>query len=423
MLNVGLPAAEVQKYYTDLAVSHEVRISIRLMTLSHVPVTGDVSGMLLEGQVDGQLIEVDRLASGFAEFDDPCILHTLSMKLLDPGFSLGFESGSPSDAAIYLNRMVEVVRYDYCPSLAKWVACPMFLGPVSNLERNDDVVTIAAQSKEALAANPADLAVTYPAMAFTSMIADLLIRTGETAAYIGFPGLSTMTGGTLTTVRESRPFAKAYWLAMGLGVRLFYDARGVARFTGGTTPVFKFDGTNLLEFPNRGYGTDQVVNTVRVIVGDGAGDVPKYDVVARLPASHPNSASALGRNGVARANLVTITDDNIATLGDAQVRATHELAVRQNTVTGTQFTALCVPPLELGDYISIVLDGKIAIERVSAFSKPLRVDGVMSVGQTQWVGNAGGIWTESLRHGAPATGAPPPAAGGRKKKRRKKRRR
>lgn len=386
MLNVGLSAADTQKYYADLAVTHEVRHSIRILDLSHNPVSGNVAAMLLDGQIDGQLIEVDRLSTSFDDFADPTILHTLSMQLLDPGYTLGFESSSPADAALYLDRMVEIVRWDFCPSLGVWVKCPLFCGPVNDLNRDGDVVIISAQSKEALAANQADIALTYGAgVKITAMIRDLLARTGEVGKYMDIPDQATVASSANVLLRESRPWSKAYWLARARGWYLFYDGRGVAKFTGSTTPVFRFDGSNMLSPPSRSYSTQNLTTTVRVVVGGGAGDAPKFDVTARLPASHPNSTFSLRRNGKNRAYLVRIDDDNIPTQAVAQARANAELTNRQHTVSGARFDAFCVPPLELGDYVHVVNEGRASVERVTAFTKPLRVDGVMSVGQTRLV--------------------------------------
>lgn len=389
MLNIGLSASDTNLYYKDLASPHEVRIKIRIMKTDHTPIASNISGLLIDGQIDGQLVEVDRRSIRLREFDDPCILHTLSMTLLDPGFTLRFDSTSPDDAALYMDRMVQVIRSDFCPSLNEWVDCPMFIGPITDLNRDGALVMVTAQSKESLAAHQANRATTL-AGRITDIIRTMLGWSGETRMDI--PNLEDKSSRRVTVVRESMIFSKAYYLARSLtgNKDLFYDARGQAKFTGDGTVVFRFDGTNILSQPGRSYGTADLINTVRVVVGGGGGETPKFDVTASLPSDHPNSAQRLGRRNLLGVlepqwRLLTVYDDEITTLEAANARAQKELLARSTTVVGSTFTALCVPPLELGDRVTVTLDGKVDKQRVSAFSKPLTVDGVMSVGQTTLV--------------------------------------
>ena len=385
MLNVGLTASELRLYHRDLATSHEVRYSINILDTAHRPKGGNVASMLLDGQIDGEVIRLNRLDNPFADFDDPCILHTLTMTLLDPGYTLGFDSALPSDSALYLDRMISVVQSDYSPSLGRWVDCPIFCGPVSDLTRNDDIVTVTAQSKEALAADQINQTVTFHSLKVVDIIRNLLARTGETSARMSIPAFAAKSAKDVPVVRESRAWAKAFWLSESLGQHLMYDGRGVVKMQGAAPPVFTFDGTNILEFPSHSYGTSEVVNVVRVVVGGGAGQKPKIDVTVPLPYSHPNSAKKLGRNGSLRNRLLTIEDDTYTTRAGAVNRAKAELKSRQATDSGTSFTALPVPGLELWDYVYVKHDGQVAKQQVTAFTKPLTVEGVMTVGQTQMV--------------------------------------
>lgn len=385
MLNLGLTAAERKKYHADLAVSHEMSLSVTITNNNEVPISGNVAPMILEGQIDGEAVKIDRYGIRFGEFDDRCILHTLTMRLNDPGYQLRFDSSNPADAALYLDRMVKVVRSDYSPSLGRWVDCPMFLGPVSEMSRENDIVTVTAESKESLASHQWNKTRSQGPAKITEIIKVFLQLTGESGSRIKLPDLSARLGSTTTLVRESRLFSKAYWLAEGISTHLFYDARGDARLAHSNASVFEFNGTNVLEFPSRTYGTDELINTVRVIVGDGTGSKIKYDVTAQLPNDHPNSPASLARNGVYQYRMLTITDDQIKSQSEAATRARTELLQRQQTVAGTKFTALCVPDLELWDVVTVKLEGKVSNDQVTAFSKPLTAAGVMSVGHTRLV--------------------------------------
>lgn len=386
MLNLGLTASDRKAYHADLATSHEMSLSVTILDTEERPLTGNVAPMIVEGQIDGQAVKIDRWGIRFTEFDDPCILHTLTMRLFDPGYQLRFDSSNPGDAALYMDRMVKVVRSDYSPTLGRWVNCPMFLGPVSEMTRENDIVTVTAQSKEALASHQWNRTRSQGVATIVDIIKVLIGQTGEAQSRIQLPEYTAKTGSTLTLLREARLFPKSYWLAEGMGVHLYCDANGNFRMTSTSAPsVFEFNGTNILEFPSRTYGTEELVNAVRVQVGDGTGKKNKYDVTVELPVDHPNSAWNLGRNGVPQYRLLTITDDQIPTQYEAGQRAQTELKQRLNTVAGTQFTALCVPDLELWDLVTVKLEGKVSVDQVTAFSKPLTADGVMSVGHTRLV--------------------------------------
>jgi hypothetical protein len=385
MLNLGLSASERTTYHRDLAVPHPMSLTVLITDNEENPISGNVAPMILEGQIDGQAVKIDRWGTKFAEFDDPCILHTLTMRLFDPGYQLRFDSSNPGDAALYLDRMVKVTRSDYSPTLGRWINCPMFLGPVSEMSRENDIVTVTAQSKESLASHQWNQTKSIGAAQVTDIIKVLLTQTGEGNSRLAIPDLPARSSATLTLLREARLFVKAYWLAEGISAHLYYDANGFARLANSSASVFEFNGSNILEFPSRTYGTEELINTVRVVVGDGTGKKNKFDVTATLPDDHPNSSKSLQRNFVRQYRMLTIQDDQIPTLYQANVRARTELQQRLNTVAGTEFAALCVPDLELWDVVTVKFEGKVSVDQVTAFSKPLTADGVMSVGHTRLV--------------------------------------
>lgn len=385
MLNLGLSAAERNIYHRDLAVSHPMSLTVLITDNEETPLTGNVAAMITEGQIDGQAVKIDRWGIRFTEFDDTCILHTLTMRLFDPGYQLRFDSSNPGDAALYLDRMVKVIRADYSPTLGRWVYCPMFLGPVSEMSRENDIVTVTAQSKESLASHQWNQTKNIGPAKVTDLIKVLLTATGEPPSKQAIPNLANRTSGALTLLRESRLFSKAYWLAEGIGAHLYYDANGQSRLATSTASVFEFNDTNIIGFPARTYGTEELVNTVRVIVGDGTGKKNKFDVTAALPDYYPTSSASLQRNGVRQYRMLTIEDDQIATKAAATERARNELLKRQDTIAGTEFDALCVPDLELWDVVTVKLEGKVSVDQVTAFSKPLTADGVMAVGHTRLV--------------------------------------
>lgn len=135
----SLTAAQRATYTSTLATSHEIKVTVQILDNEH-RVLSTVTAALLSGQVDGYTVWRD--ADGEIGMSRTC-----QMQFLDPGRSLAFDSGSPAAGALYLDRMVRVIYSVRCPGF--WVDVPVFTGPVTKVDRTDDVVSVEAQSKEA----------------------------------------------------------------------------------------------------------------------------------------------------------------------------------------------------------------------------------------------------------------------------------
>ncbi len=384
MLSVGLSVADQAIWHRNLSQPHTVKTVVQILDLEH-NIIADVSHMLdtSGGQVDGQVVKVEGLKDDLKEINDPQILHTLSLTLLDPRRALGFDSSSPADAAIYLDRMLRVYYCTFDPDLNRWVDTPVFTGPIINMARNDALVTVEAQSKEYLGSTDYDAAATIPAGVKVDMIRDLMRKTGELDKYMDLPVLADKAPKAVVLVRNSKPWAKAYALGESMSRHLFYDGRGVLRMADpNTKPVFTFNGDNVTAFPGATYGTGDLRNGVRVTSGTGSGSKPKYDYTAYAEDSHQNSRKSLGRNGVGRKIIETIDDDAIKSQAAAKTRAETELKDRIRTNSAIPLECFCIPHLELWDLIAIDLPDFYAELRVESFSKPITIGSLMTVGYT-----------------------------------------
>lgn len=382
MLGLGLSAAVQQAYHVALSQPYRAKTVVQVLDLEH-NVLADISHMVDDGQIDGQVVRLENLKNDLKDVNDPSILHTLSMTLIDPRRTLGFDSSSPADAAVYLDRMIRVYYCIYVPAFARWVDCPEFTGPITDLSRDDAIVTIEAQSKEALSAGECNTTRTFKGATKVDTIRDLLKMTGEIDKYIDLPALTSKPAKDTVLVRESRPWAKAFALGESMTRHLFYDARGVARMADpNAKAVFTFNGENITKFPGARYGTGDLRNGVRVIAGTGSGTKPKYDQTAYAPSTNPNSRENLGRNGVKRNYIETIADDDIKSASAALTRAKSELADRLRTVTAINLESFCIPHLELWDLVEVDLPNLHAELRVESFSKPITVKSLMTVGYT-----------------------------------------
>lgn len=383
MLNLPLTVAEQRLYHEGLSKTHRVKTVVQILDTQH-NVLGDVSSMLLDGQVDGEVVEVDP-RQDLAEVDDTSVLHTLNMSLMDPRHLLQFDSHTPADGAVYLDRMIRVYYCTFMPAMGRWVDCPIFTGPISDLDRPDNgyQVNIVAKSKDDLACGDADVAKTFKGQK-VDICRDLLKLTGELDTYIDFPAVVAPAPKDVVLVRESKPWPKVYALGASMSRNPFYDGRGVARMADlGGKVVFTFNGDNLTNFPSSNPSTDDLFTGVRVRAGTTSGSKSSIDVTVyadEILLDNPNSGTRLGRNGVKRNKILLIDDPDIKTKAAAITRATTEMTDKLRTVNKIGVESFCIPHLELWDLTDIVLPNFYAELRVKSFSKPIRVGSRMTAG-------------------------------------------
>lgn len=363
MIPLGLSPAEMRALIDTLTGSHSVHVTVQVLDLNgnHL---ADVSDMLLSGQVN-----IDDTAS---------VTRSATLSLLDPNHSLHFDSDSPTDGAIYVDRMILIAYSVKAPGAAAWVDIPLFRGPVSKMDRTNDVVNIEAQGKEVLAQGAAWKTWTYKKNhrrvdVIQSILHDL---TGETR--FSFPEHSARLPADISVGRASVPWNVASHIAKGMNMQLFYDGRGVARLRRlPTTSSFTFksgDGGTVLTPPQVTYTTENLKNLVWV---RGAG---KISVSKAAPYSHPLSPHRLGRNGVPRYLLDEVQDTSIRTKKEAldvmNTRLTHSLL----TAVEVSFDAMAIPFLEPGDVARVTTGDFSNAFRVHQLSIPLVVGGTMTVG-------------------------------------------
>lgn len=374
----SLNDADQKKYHAGLCKSHTLKVVVQILDTEH-NILATVSDMLLSGQVDGQVVTIAKNQK-MADINDPSILHTLTMSLMDPAHELDFDSSSPADGAVYLDRMIRVCYSTFMPDLGYWVDCPIFTGPITDLDRPDNgyQVNIVAESKERLAAGEADVSKTFTGNK-VDICKNLLKLTGEISKYIDFP-TSTQTG-SVVIVRESKPWAKAYALSLAMSQPAFYDARGVARMANlKSQPVFTFNGDNVTKFPSTHPSAAELYNGVRVRAGTTTGTKSSIDVTSYVTDSNANSRTKLGRNGVSRNLIKTIDDSDIKTTTEAKARADTERDDAQRVANTIQLECFAIPHLELWDLTEVSLDNFYGELRVTSFSKPLMATSRMTVG-------------------------------------------
>lgn len=370
MIQLGLTNADHRALLATLASSHSVNIRISITDLVGNRIS-EISDRLLTGQVD-----VDA---------DAAVTRTCLLTLLDPARSLSFDSNSPEDGALWHDRMIKVSYEVHGPLLVNWIAIPVFHGFITKMSRDDAVVSVEAQGKELFGI---DTSVWVPHTYKKGSIRTAIVR-DLGATYMGetkftLPATSGRTPYDFSLGKETHPWDVAKQLSRTENCDLFYDGRGVMVMRKRTTSnAFTFstgNGGMVESSPKVAFASDNLKNLIWV-----KGAIPRagrapIEAIAVAPNNHPMSPRRLGRNGVQRFMLETITDDSIRTLAEAHELANTTLAQRLLQGVDVTFDALVMPLLEEYDVVTIATDDFSTAFQIRKFSIPLVVGGTMPIG-------------------------------------------
>lgn len=365
MIDLGLSREKTRALIRTLSEPHMVGVEVRLLDSQHRPM-GTLTDRILSGQVN-----IDTTAD---------ISRQLQLSFLDEDKAVKVDVGSGRPD---IRRMVQVlykVRVD-----GEWISIPVFTGPISQVSREGEVVTLEALGKESISLGPTWRSRTYAKGVSRVWVIRSLLRdlTGESKFQLP-KGWPARTGKVISIKREDSVWEHAQRFARGLhSAQLFYDGRGVARLR--RKPVrssFTFSdgaGGMLLSIPEAEESTE-IVNLVQVI-----GAVPKGKksplVASRvLRPPHPFSPEELGRNGQPRYLPETIEDDSLRTQKEVVAvanRRLHEIRLDEVLVS---FDTLPMPLLEEGDLFTVDSAAINVTGRVSKMVIPLGHSGRSTMG-------------------------------------------
>lgn len=363
-----------------IAGTYTMRTSVQILDLEH-RVISDVSHLFVDGYVEGEEVKADE-----EEPDDLLeevgVQQSANITLQDPGRSIALDSRSPSDAAIYLDRMIRVTVSTYSPAVPElgWVHCPQFTGPVTKLERDGIVVQLEAQSKERLALGNSNANRTFGGTKVAAA-KNILTTFGEAPQYIDFGADPAKLPEAIQFKRETRPWTKVWRTAQSMSKTAFYDARGVARMVSQSQiPAWTLDGTMITSVPQVSYDTADFANAVRVRGKATAGSKSMIDLTEYLPADNPNSAVRLGRRGARRDEVEFLFPSDLRNTADGLKLAKKELADRAATVVEAPLDCRPIWPLETLDLLDVRTDDFIGQTRARKWRRPLTCKGDMSIG-------------------------------------------
>ena len=377
---LGLAPADMRAYLATLASNHEMNVTIDLLDLLHRRV-GSLTQRLIDGQVD-----VDAGAER--------VTRTCSVSLLDPQRATGLESATDT-MPTYVTRMLAITVSVRPPAVGAtvqpWIDVPVFTGPVSRIERADDVLTVEAHGKEFLCAHAAHGTKTWPKGARKSdIVREVLTRMcGESTSRAHIDRTEDRLGAPITLTQNAD--AWAFCASLAGGTHLWYDATGHARMSRNTARnMYTFHdgpGGTILDEPDTvSDAIETLVNRVIVTGNPPSDNKPAPVAVAVAPYAYPLSPSRIARGGVGQAYTLEIDDNKATTMAQASARANAELnnALAVDTVKA-EFKSLPVWHLEPGDRVSIQT-ARLGTEfLMQKYSLPLTHSGVMTVGANRAV--------------------------------------
>lgn len=369
MINLGLSAAEQKRFHEALVSNHFIKITVQFLDMNHRYIS-DVSSRLIDGQVN---------LSTHTE-----IRRSATVTLLDSQKNLGLDSNNPADGQAYLDRMIKIVYSVWVEASNDWVDVPIFCGPITRLERNEDVLELEAQGKEVLARRPAFKARTWnKGLKRTSVLKAILSElTGETRFQV--PDWSAKTAEAVVVNPLKHPWIYAYNMAKGVNAQMFYDGRGVLRVRKvPTRSLWTFkdgDGGCVLTKPDVAFDNEELINTVVITGGKPKGAKTPVKATAYFPKAHPQSPHSLGRNGVPRYLPEYIVDDTLKSTKAAQEAANRRIKELTTESAEVTFDSLPIPHLEEGDLVRVEVDGLSVTFRLREMTIPLSHGGVSTVG-------------------------------------------
>lgn len=384
MYNPGWTVAQKKAFESLLTKSHRVEIRTLILDMNQQFVS-EITSRVIDGQVT-----VDSGAE---------VTRSLSMEVLDPTRSLHLDSNSPDSGAMFANRMLSVFYSVIPPDGSARYTVPVFTGPITSLQRNEELVSISALGKESLCPRAWGER-TYKAGSRVTDILYSVLRDVMGENKISMHHVPNKIPRNIAVGGDISPWETARSLARSIGKHLYYDGGGYARIRSmPATSSWAFRtgyGGSITTEPRIGFDIEGCVNAVEVLgkkpdppkKGQKAAQRPRW--VAIAPASHPMSPRSLGGSGASgqrrpRYLPEVIQDETIGTSSEAKRVAEARLAAGLLETVKVEFDSLPIPHLEEMDVASISTEKFAGAFRVGSFAIPLSVEEQMSVGYARRV--------------------------------------
>jgi hypothetical protein len=274
MIPLGLSAADQRVFEAGLLADHAVSTRVRILDMDQ-QVVGEVTGGVMSGQVD-----VDETAD---------VGRTCTLTIRDPGNRLGLASTGPTDPPIVAAAMVQVEYGVRVPALGRWVWVPVFTGPISKADADDDTITITGQGKESWLTSATSRHYEWQrGMRKTDIISQALQANGEQFRQIVRWNAKTTADTVIASTQPVWPILRALARSLTSSSSTYpwlgYDGRGVCVLKSHSQQIrWQFatgDGGSILSRPKIVFDTDRMRNLI-VATANGGGDDVRLRARAR----------------------------------------------------------------------------------------------------------------------------------------------
>ncbi len=300
--------------------------------------------------------------------------------LFDPNNAVSLDSSSPTNGALFLDRMIKIIVS--VRGTLRWYDVDVLTGPITHVDRDGPIITLEAQGIESFGMSEAFATGTvkgYKVAAF----ADLMARTGEVAAWMDLPTNDERLTKDIAIARDTKLWLEAFKVAQSLGRYCYYDGSGHLRTREwSSAPAIEFVGGSdglLLSEPQLSYSTEDFKNAWWVKTSSSSGK--DVEATAVLPSTHPLAPLKLGRNSKPK-YLLGIEDDGDLRTSPACLARANFLLKESGLSTSVQFEARPVYHLDPFDWAMVTTDDFAMPFPIVEFSMPIVAGRPMTVGYT-----------------------------------------
>ena len=245
------------------------------------------------------------------------------------------------------DKMIRVWYRVYAPDAEGWLECPIFNGHLAVLEKQGNIITLSALSKDSRYLEPCLWSPTlgqnkqlWKGLRVTNAIRYILGTHGEQMYNI--PSYGNRLQNNLLIRWDDVPWAVCQKIAQAANMVLYYDGYGNVRLVRSTNAVnFEITGDSLVEWPTRKLDFTNIRN---VVVFKGAKGVR---AVAR-DQSHP-----FDQQYIKQWKVEVMENTNVKRHDVALRIATNHLQTLRRAATSVGIVCLPLPQLEEWDTVRV----------------------------------------------------------------------